>query len=300
MLVNGRGQGVSIPGARPADGFFDPVDPTRPYAIVLRRLLKGGREIFALDQPLGYWDRQVGWIVVPNDVDAFRTDLASVPRVFTWLVPPTGTHLPAALIHDGLIDEPGEPQSYTAEKGTIDRPTADEVFRRAMRDLGTSRLRSWLVWSAVTIGTMVGPGAKRRAGQIAVLAATIGTVLVLGALATIDLLDWRAPLFWMGDRPFLVELASGFLAAVIISGLLSLLWGRRWQAGWIAGVALALLIHVTLAVSVVIAVFNSLDRFFEGQVLKAVAWALAAGGAVIGLLAIVWWAARPDFLTPVW
>jgi hypothetical protein len=291
---------VEIPGTRPAGGFFNPVDLTQPYAIRLRRLVEDGREIFALEQPIGYWDDKVGWIVVPSDVEAFRTDLASVPRVFTWLVPPTGTHLPAALIHDGLIDEPGEPQSYIAQNGPIDRPTADDVFRRAMRDLGTSRLRSWLVWSAVTIGTMVGPGAKGRAGQIAVLVATFGTILVLGALATIDLLDWRAPLFWMGDRSFLLELAYGVLAAVIISGLLSALWGRRWRAGWIAGVALALLVHVTVAVAVVTAVFNSLDRFFEGQLLKAVAWAFAAGGAVVGLLLIVWWAARPDFLTPLW
>ena len=40
------------------------------------------------------------------------TDLTSVPWLFTWLVPKTGAHLPAALLHDGLVGDHDDPPSY--------------------------------------------------------------------------------------------------------------------------------------------------------------------------------------------
>ena len=61
---------------------------------------------------------------MPANLAHFRTDLTSVPAWFTWLVPRTGVHLPAALIHDGLILSPGEPQTYIASQ-VIERETAD-------------------------------------------------------------------------------------------------------------------------------------------------------------------------------
>lgn len=41
--------------------------------------------------------------VVPLHPDTFTTDLASIPRMFAWLIPGIGTHLPAVLLHDGLV-----------------------------------------------------------------------------------------------------------------------------------------------------------------------------------------------------
>jgi len=287
---------VPVPEPRPPDGFFDPEDHARPYAIILQRLVEADGEAFRLVRPIAYADAEVGGIVVPADVTTFRTDLASVPRLFTWLVPPTGTHLPAALIHDGLVHDPGEPQSYRA--GTIiDRTTADAVFRRAMRDLGTSRVRSWLVWAAVTVHAMCTSGSGwRRALDVARVGATVVVVVVLGALATADVLDWRSPLPWMGELPFGVEVARGFGMAVVITGALSLTWWPHWRAGWITGLALALLVHVTVAVGIVVAVFNSLDRLFQLQLLKAVLWALLAVVVTVSVLLLVRWAAEPDFL----
>ncbi len=60
-----------------------------------------------------------------------------MPSWFTWLIPKSGLHLPAALIHDGLVVAPGEPQTYVADH-EIPRATADQIFRDGMRDLGTS------------------------------------------------------------------------------------------------------------------------------------------------------------------
>lgn len=69
-------------------------------------------ELFVLERRIAYQAR--GYedpFVVPAGRD-FRSDLTSVPALFTWLVPRTGFHLPAALVHDGLVQDPGKPLSY--------------------------------------------------------------------------------------------------------------------------------------------------------------------------------------------
>lgn len=270
-------------------GFFDPETPGRPYRIALTRLVEDGREAYRLEHPLGYWDAEVGGVIVPADLAQFRTDLLSVPRLFAWLIPPTGLHLPAALIHDGLVHRPEEPQSYIAAT-PIDRVTADRIFRTAMRDLGTSWLRRWLMWTAVAVATMVaGPFARTWRGRLAV-GLTMAVVAVGGTLATIDLFDCRELLPWMGDRPLWVELASGAVGAVVVPALLALLWGRQWRAGIIAGAALALLVHVTVALALVYALFSAADAAIERELAAAVRWTAAAVGiagavTVIGVVA---------------
>lgn len=71
----------------------------------------------------------------------FKTDFATVPRVFAWLVPPYGKYTKAAILHDFLC---------TRKK--VNRSRADAIFRRAMRELGVSFLRRWLMWAAVRAG----------------------------------------------------------------------------------------------------------------------------------------------------
>lgn len=70
----------------------------------------------------------------------FRTDFASVPRLFTWLVPSSGEYTKAAVLHDWLLEESG-----------LSRHDADGIFRRTMRELGVSDLRRYVMWGAVRI-----------------------------------------------------------------------------------------------------------------------------------------------------
>nr|WP_257910888.1 DUF1353 domain-containing protein [Janibacter limosus] len=105
---------------------------------------------FHMGRRLAYRDRELGQLLVPVDMTTFSTDLTSVPSIFLWLVPRLGRHLPAALLHDGLVSG-----SFTAAPGvTIDRERADLVFRAAMADTGTGLIRRWLMWTAVTLGTI--------------------------------------------------------------------------------------------------------------------------------------------------
>ena len=75
----------------------------------------------------------------------FQTDFASVPRAFVWLLPRYGRYTKASILHDYLCEE--------AKAGRFNRDDADGIFRRAMRELGVSFLRRWIMWAAVAAAT---------------------------------------------------------------------------------------------------------------------------------------------------
>ena len=234
------------------------------------------QEVFALERRIGYRARgheEDIRFVVPAD-DTFRSDLTSVPDLFTWLVPRTGLHLPAALLHDGLVHDPNSPVTYDGPHVT--RQEADRIFREAMADLGTGWVRRWLMWSAVTLAT-VRAGVKTRTRDAATgkvptaveicnwyyrlaVFGSLSAIGALGILATIDLADWWDGLPWMGERGMLAELTYGFAAAVAIALGLSVFWGvRLMPAGAIAGVTLAVLFHVTVALVVLTVIFQMME-----------------------------------------
>ena len=123
---------------------------------------------------------------------------------------------------------------------------------------GVLLVRRWLVWTAVTLATMWRALLPRWRWR-GVLVLTAVVIAGLGSVATLDLLDVVAVLPWMGDRPWWVELVTGAVAAVAVPALLSLTWGRFRTAGLIGGVALALLLHVTVAVMAVYGVYRLLE-----------------------------------------
>ena len=262
-------------------------DPDRDPRIVLDRSSEHGVEEFALERRIAYDDRHLGELLVPADPATFRTDLTSVPALFTWLVPKTGAHLPAALLHDGLVFPPGTPPTYVSTAGhDVDRAEADRVFRDAMADTGTGPVRRWLVWAAVTSATMLSGSTRwsrallwryRLAGVL-----TVAAIAYLGACATADLFDKGAPglveLPWMGDRAWPLELAGGLTGAVVVPFVLGLTWGRFRAAGVIVGIGLAVLLHVTVALAVLTGLYQLVER--------AVAWrpALVGAAALAGVL----------------
>jgi hypothetical protein len=208
-----------------AAGPGEPPDPGSDPRIVLERHSEEGVETFALERRLAYRDRHLGELLVPADAD-FRTDLTSVPTLFTWLVPKTGAHLPAALLHDALVAGRDDPASYVSTEGhVVDRVEADRVFRDAMADTGTGVVRRWLVWTAVTLATMIAredtsPRAGVRTYYRWIVIASLAVIGALGYLATVDLFDaswWPGiDLPWMGDRSFLVELVTGVAGAIVV------------------------------------------------------------------------------------
>lgn len=73
----------------------------------------------------------------------FGTDFASVPRVATALVPRMGAHTKAAIVHDWFC--------VHLERGDcpVSAVDADGIFRRIMREEGTSFAVRWEAWAAV-------------------------------------------------------------------------------------------------------------------------------------------------------
>ena len=285
-----------------------PPDPTKDIIVVLdRQVLEDTsgrqREAFVLRRRIAYDDRHCGEIIVPPSFATFSTDLTSVPALFTWLVPKTGAHLPAALLHDGLIWNPQqETPTYISTAGrTIDRVEADRIFRDGMGDTGTGLVRRWLVWTAVTLATMwstdgTSTSTLGRAYYRWIMIATVVSVVWLGYVGTADLFDrtehwWPTyELPWMGDRSFIAELLTGAAGAIVIPLLLGLLWGKFIRAGWIAGVGMALLLHVTvgvLAVTVLYAGLEWIARMVPATWLLLVTVAVAAAAAAVFLASLV-------------
>ncbi len=279
-------------GTLPRDGKpGEPPDPGADPRIVLERHAEEGVETFALERRLAYLDRHVGELLVPADHD-FRTDLTSVPALFTWLVPKTGAHLPAALLHDALVGGRVDQASYVATEGhVVDRVRADRIFRDAMADTGTGVIRRWIIWTAVTVATIfVGrdvPWSRAKHWSYRVAAGvTIVAILYIGYSATSDLFDrsWPAAVDvpWMGERSWWVEVLGGLSGAIVLPLALSLLWGRLRMAGAIAGVMLAVLLHVTVGLAVIGASYVALERLARRSPLLA--WTLAGLVVVAALV----------------
>lgn len=271
-----------------------PPDPEADPTIVLVRVAKDGHEQFAMQRRIAYRDRHLGELLVPRVTRTFRSDLTSVPWLFTWLVPKTGLHLPATLLHDGLIHPPGDVTYVSTEGHVVLRAEADRVLRDAMADAGTALIRRWLVWSAVTTATMLsgaGTGwSKGLALRYRITAAiTVLVIAVLGVGATLDLFDVAgAPeLPWMGDRGWFVELVGGLAGAVVVPMVLALFWGRFRIAGAVVGVTLAVLLHVTIALLVLTLIYRALEWLTAKAPNVALAAACAATLVALVLFVIL-------------
>ncbi|NNE11845.1 MAG: DUF1353 domain-containing protein [Ilumatobacter sp.] len=220
----------------PARGIPDPTAaPSGTTAVVrLERIITGqGLERFRLRQTLAYLDRDTGrGFGAPADLELgdddgepgeskTDTDLTSVPDVFAWLVPKTGNHLPAAIIHDAMIGDPEyvvyerlddapsvdgfAPRQVVWRPGQTEVPPyravdADRIFRDAMADSGTGVIRRWLIWTAVTLRTIfsldgTSPSRAGRWYYALVAGATLLSIVWLGYQATAQILD-RSGAWW--------------------------------------------------------------------------------------------------------
>lgn len=63
----------------------------------------------------------------------------------------------------------------------------------------------------------------------------------------------------MGEQGWLRELAWGAVSACVIPMALSVLWGRLWRAGIITGWSLAALLHITIVLATLTALFQGME-----------------------------------------
>jgi hypothetical protein len=149
----------------------------------------GGRVPFISGQPLVRQSGDRDWVVEEEIVYrgrtqtfvvevGFRTDFASVPRIFTWLIPTYGRYTRPAILHDKLCK--------LARNGDLSRVDADGLFRRSMRELGVAFLRRWLLWAGVRAQSVKDAGPAQ-------LFSSVGSSLALVAIAAFALVDLLLP-----------------------------------------------------------------------------------------------------------
>jgi hypothetical protein len=121
----------------------------------------------------------------------FTTDFASVPDVFTWLVPRYGAYTKAAVLHDFLCS------------GTVvSRRDADGIFRRCLRELGVSLLRRWMMWAAVRLNSRLRGITPRELARWVLVAVPAFAFLLV---PTLVVLLWSAVFFVAEAIAFGVE-----------------------------------------------------------------------------------------------
>ncbi len=271
----------------PADG--EP-DPSSPATIALERTDGMPDDDFRMTRRIAYLDRHHGELLAPRDPATFVTDLASVPAVFAWLVPRTGAHLRASLVHDALLEQRGEGLAYVGPPMPAEK--AHRVFRDALADSGVGLVRRWLMWTAVVLASMLnGRGTGWSTAEHwrwrLTLTGTVVAVALVGTLTTLDLVDVAVPLVggvpWTGEGPWWVRLVTGAAGAVLLPFVVGLAWGRFFVAGIITGIVLALLLHVTLALALLLVAY----QLTEGLCGRASKVVLLVGGSLVLVLAAV-------------
>ena len=251
------------------DRWYDPAKgPGYPVIIRLARAHVVPAEDWNMECTIAYRDREFEAMgeadfVAPRDLTRFTTDLTSVPQLLTWLVPRSGLHLPAALLHDALIppysamDANQKPLPDWTGPTTVSRQQADRVLRDGMADLGVPLLRRWMVWAAVSIPTAMKGSWWRKA----VVVGTLAVIVALGYLATLNITGQITVVPWMGTLPVWRQLLQGLGMAVLVPVLLGLLWPKGTRtAGVIVGVSTATLIHVTVGVASIAAAYQVAEQ----------------------------------------
>lgn len=119
--------------------MFDPntrvlVEPTSPVT-------------WRLAEPLVYHGEEETFTVPAGYV----TDFATIPRIAVWLIPRFGAYTKAAILHDYLLTD--------TDVASVD---VDNLFRRALRELGVPPWRRTLMWTGVRWGAAF--NRRRRAG----------------------------------------------------------------------------------------------------------------------------------------
>jgi hypothetical protein len=221
--------------------FFQ-LDSDEPAEVVLRQT---SASAFRIDRPFRYVDSATGEeFRVPTEAAVGdETDLASVPSILLWFVPRYGLHTLPALLHDQLVDH----------DLADDRERADRIFRDAMGEQGVLLARRWVMWSAVSIATIV----KGRTWLIVPVAVWLLAFAALAFRLTPPFAAWDVwPFNVLVDVPWW----GAALGAALGPAVLAVTWGRRYLAGVISGYGAFFLAVPIVAIVIALGVYWA----FEG------------------------------------
>jgi hypothetical protein len=139
--------------------------------------------LYTLTDAMIYRGSKGDRITVPR---YFVTDMASVPRFLSALVPIAGVHNRAAILHD--LNCVRLAQAYRAgESAAINAVDTDGLFRQCLRLLGVRPFRRTLYWVGVRWGALFN-GARRpgwRSTALPVLGWSVLLLVLVGPAAIV-------------------------------------------------------------------------------------------------------------------
>jgi hypothetical protein len=194
-------------------------------------------DTFELLEPFKfYWELNGEELEVRSDLIG-DTDLASIPSFLGWFARRHGRHTPAALLHDQLITPD---TSNLPANQRMSATEADLLFREALLACDVPVVKSWVLWTGVTLRTRFSRRPSGRVGIVAwFIAALVGTATLIYGLVT--------------NLPLLIALA---LVAPIP---FALLWGQQFRAGLIAGYAFWVVILGSLPAWLAYQVYRAIE-----------------------------------------
>ncbi len=158
------------------------------------------RKNWRLTKPL-VWEGQWDYLIIKS---GFVTDFASIPKPVRWLLDNSGRNSEAAVLHDAVWRE-----SMRGDDSRIDPWHADGIFRRALRETGSTALARGLMWFAVRAAAMahgrmgrLGPSIGIKLLQLlAIFVLSLVTVFVPTVIALAGLLvywtaSWLVAIVW--------------------------------------------------------------------------------------------------------
>jgi hypothetical protein len=269
--------------------------PFVPEALQLKEGGPDAPDDWLMQAPLtwtGTFRGQIGRIRIPAAAaEPFVTDLASVPRSLTWLIPRYGMYTKAAVLHDYLCQNigrdtvevfptpavargSGAAPTDTQEIRIKDRSDADEIFRLVMTELGVPWARRWLMWGAVswaTLWTSVWPGRSSRP-----ILRWIGRAMLLAAAPVAGLLVWMGAVGWFvggAGWKWLRITGVAIVAAAAVAGVLiaaGYVAQGRWDRWLVYLIAFAMtvaslpLLAVGVAIGFVLVIYVLVEDAFSG------------------------------------
>lgn len=174
-----------------------------PNGLIFPHLEYDGRGTYRLVEPYVHEGNDQTFVVPAG----FKTDLATVPRIFWSLLPPQGAYEAAAVLHDYLCVQLAwcrdhnerHPDTTTPAIPPVNARDTDGLFRHVMKIWGVGPITRFVMWAGVRWGALANPA--RRAGwwrdAPAVLAITAGLLAatVLVAAGIHELVDLILGLF---------------------------------------------------------------------------------------------------------
>jgi hypothetical protein len=112
---------------------------TKPFKVKVHNVsLKDNP--FEVDEAFEFYSEKYnGYIIqIPK---GYRSDFASVPRMFWGIVPPVGSYSKACVIHDWLITNKDEHDFNINE--------INNILKECMQVLGVSRVEIFLIYTSV-------------------------------------------------------------------------------------------------------------------------------------------------------